>query len=452
MHTRSGAADMYISGGMAQWTQELAEFCAFPSVGDRPEAMHAAAQWLVRRLAAAGLPARLLAVTDGFPAVYAEAPGRSPRTVLFFNHYDIAAYTHPLPRDLSPVPVRLTADRLFARGVADDKGCCFSRIVAVEALLRTHGVLPVGVKFLILGKRVPNDPCLEEILVRYPEVLACEAVIWETGAKDELDRPTASLGAKGYLYVELVARNPAGAQPSRITILPNPAWDLVWALNTLKGLDERIRVPGFYDDVLPPTSADLEALAVLGQGLDEGAARRMGAPRFVLGAWEFEAARRWFFEPSCTICGLVGGETGPEERLVIPAEARAKVEFRLVARQDPADIARKVRAHLDREGFGHIEMVVRSQTTPYRTPADDPLVRAAQRAALQVYGQPLVIRPTSVGMSPKYRFAPRPVLGIGVEYASSAMEMPGEHIRLADWEQGARMVAAVLEAYAEESG
>jgi acetylornithine deacetylase/succinyl-diaminopimelate desuccinylase-like protein len=449
--TAAEAAGEVIREGMPRWTAELAEFCRLPSVAAYPDAMHAAAAWLVRRLEAAGLRARLLPTPGGFPTVYAERAGRCPRTVLFFNHYDIAAYTNPVDAAGPTLPVEVRDGKMFGRGVADDKGCCFSRIVAVEALLRTAGELPLGVKFLIFGKQKPNDGALDHVLATYAELAACDAVIWETGAKDDQDRPTASLGAKGYVYLELRARGAAVAQPSRFTILPNPAWDLVWALGSLKDRRERVLVDGFYDDVLPPSAEDLQAMATFGASLDRRMLERVGVPTFVLGLDGAEAARHWFFEPSVTVCGLWGGYSGPGERLAIPTEASAKVEIRLVAHQRPDDIAAKVRAHLDRLRFGHLEMTVLSQTAPYRTPASDPLVRAAQRAALRVYGQPLVIRPTSIGMSPKYRFAPRPTLGIGVEYAGSRMEEPDEHIRLADWEEGARMIAATLEEYAAET-
>lgn len=448
--TRLDAAGAYIKDGMDRWTVELAEYCRLPSVAEHPEAMHAAAAWLMRRLETAGLDARLLPVPGAFPTVYAERRGRRPRTVLFFNHYDVAAYTNPVVCEGRELPVEVRNGKIYSRGVADDKGCTFSRIVAVEAMLRTHGDLPVGVKFLILGKRHANDINLEHFLTNYPGLAASDAVIWETGAKDDEERPTASLGAKGYVYLELRAQGATIPQPSRFNILPNPAWDLIWALGTLKDRNERILIDGFYDEVVPPTAEDLAAVDEFGESLGREMLDRIGLPQFVLGKTGAAAARHWFFEPSCTICGLVGGYTGPGERLVIPTEATAKVEIRLVAAQRPDDIVQKVRAYLDRHGFGHVEITVLSHTMPYRTPLSDPLVRAARRAAAHVYGQRLIIRPTSIGMSPKFRFSPRPTVGLGVEYAGSRMEEPDEHIRVADWEEGARMIVAVLDEYARE--
>jgi acetylornithine deacetylase/succinyl-diaminopimelate desuccinylase-like protein len=445
-------AASYIRAGMDQWMRELAEFCRLPSVAEYPGAMHAAAGWLGRRMTAAGLDVRLLLPTPGgFPTVYAERRGRSSKTVLFYNHYDIAAYTNPVSADGDTLPVGIRDGRFYNRGVADDKGCSLSRVVAVEAMLRTAGELPLGVKFVSFGKAKPNDDALEHFLTQHPELAACDAVIWETGMKDERDRPTASLGAKGYVYFELRGRGARVAQPSRFTILPNPAWDLIWALASLKDGSERILIDGFYDEVTPPTAEDLAVVDVFGDALGDAMLERVGVPAFVLGKTGRAAARHWFFEPSCTVCGITGGYAGPGERLAIPTDVAAKVEVRLVAAQRPDDIITKARAHLDRHGFGHLEMVVLSHTAPYRTSMSDPLVRAAQRAALRVYGQPLVIRPTSIGMSPKYRFAPRPTVGVGVEYAGSCMEEPDEHIRLADWEEGARMIVALLEEYAQEA-
>jgi len=440
--------DAYIAQHQERWLAELSELCRFPSVAEYPDAMHGAASWLVRRLEGAGLQARLLPNPHGFPTVFAERRGRLPRTLLFYNHYDIAAYTNPLVVDGPAMPVDVRDGRIYNRGVADDKGCCFSRIAAVEMMLAASGELPVGAKFLIFGKRKPNDEVLDDVLRRYPEETASDGVIWETGAKDDRERPTASLGAKGYVYVELRARALRAPQPSRFNILPNPAWDLVWAVATLKDREERVLVEGFYAGVLPPSAEELAAVDEFGSSLGGEMLARTGAREFVLGKTGAAAARHWLFEPSCTICGIRAGYTGEGERLVVPAIASAKVEFRLVAYQDPAAVARQLRAHLDRHGFAHVEMEVLSQTAPYRTPMTDPLVQAARRAARTVYGQELVIRPTSIGMSPKYKFAPRPTVGLGVEYAGSQLEEPGEHIRIADWVEGTKMIAVVLEEYA----
>lgn len=448
MTTRLERVDAYVAQHQQRWLAELAEFCRFPSVAEHPGAMHAAAGWLVRRLEAAGLRARLLPNAGGFPTVFAERSGRSPKTLLFFNHYDIAAYTNPLVVDGDTLPASVRDGRIYTRGVADDKGCCFSRIAAVEAVLGTHEDLPVGVKFLIFGKRKPNDEVLDDVLTRYPEETSSDGVIWETGAKDDQDRPTASLGAKGYVYLDLRVRVLRAPQPSRFSILPNPAWDLIWALGTLKDRHERVLVDGFYDDVMAPSAEDLAAVGEFGSSLGAEMLARTGAREFVLGTTGAGAARHWLFEPSCTICGITSGHAGEGERLVIPDTASAKVEFRLVAHQRPEDVVRKVRAYLDRHAFAHIEMDVLSSTAPYRTPMSDPLVLAAQRAARRVYRQELIIRPTSIGMSPKYKFAPRPTVGLGVEYAGSQLEESGEHIRIADWLEGTKMIAAVLEEYA----
>ncbi len=448
MTTPLEAVDAYIAAHRDRWLGELTDFCRYPSVAEHPEAMHAAADWLVTRLASAGLRARLFPNPAGFPTVFAERAGRSAKTLLFYNHYDIAAYTNPLVVEGTTLPVAIRDGRIYNRGVADDKGCCFSRIAAVEAVLRSRGELPVGVKFLIFGKRKPNDEVLDAVLAAYPEETASDGVVWETGAKDDRDRPTASLGAKGYVYAELRTRALRAAQPSRFNILPNAAWDLIWALGTLKDNHERILVEGFYDDVTPPAREDLEAVDDFGTSVGAEMLARTGAREFVLGERGPSAARRWLLEPSCAICGITTGYSGTGERLIIPAEASAKVEFRLVANQDPQDIARKVRAHLDRHGYARIDMEVLSHTAPYRTPMANPLVQAARRAARRVYGQDLVIRPTSIGMSPKYKFSPRPTVGLGVEYAGAQLEEPDEHIRIADWIEGTMMIAAVLEEYA----
>jgi acetylornithine deacetylase/succinyl-diaminopimelate desuccinylase-like protein len=121
------------------------------------------------------------------------------------------------------------------------------------------------------------------------------------------------------------------------------------------------------------------------------------------------------------------------------------VEFRLVAEQEPFDILDKVRAHLQRMGMGHLHVDVMGHSTPYASPSTDPFIQAVQRAAQRVYGQPMIVKPNSTGMSQKYLFRPAPTAGIGVEYWGSHAEQADEHIRLEDYREGVKQIIATFQ-------
>src|ERR1041384_3086591 len=161
------------------------------------------------------------------------------------------------------------------------------------------------------------------------------------------------LGLRGICYVELSVRTAdidvhAGTGGS---IFPNAAWRLVWALSTLKGPDERIRIPGFYDGIKLPSARDRELMEAMPEVAEEYKSR-FGVKQFIKGlTGGIDLKIEEVFVPTCTICGLTSGYQGPGSKTVLPAAASARVDFRLVIGQDPEDILKKLRAHLDAEGF-----------------------------------------------------------------------------------------------------
>ncbi len=431
---------------------ELADFCRIPSVGGDDAAMDAAVAWLVRVMREAGIEVNVLPGEGNHPYVVGVARGAGERTLLFFNHYDIANYTNPVPQHVGsgerhPFSGAVEGDRIYARGVADDKATLLSRIQAVRTWREARGELPITVKFLFEGKRGLATNGLERFLAGHFPLVRADACCWEAGSKDEADRPVITMGHKGQLYVELVCRTANADYPSRITALPNAAWRLVWALASIKGPDERVRVPGFYDGVQPITeAARTQFYARLPQ--DPGGLReRTGVRGFVKGLDGQDVMRFIYSEPVAAICGVTAGYTGPGHKLLMPGEARARVEFRLVPDQDPDRLLAALRAHLDAAGFDDIAIEVLASNPPYSIPAGDPLVRLVADAARETYGVDPVVVPFATGIGPRYLFrrhTAMPIVGFAIGYAGSALETSDEHIRVQDYDEGIRHVLAIL--------
>jgi acetylornithine deacetylase/succinyl-diaminopimelate desuccinylase-like protein len=434
----------YVDAHLPRFLHELSEYCRIPSWGGYAAGMERGAAWLRRKLASLGFAVEVIPREGSHPVVWARLARPGKRKVLFFNHYDIASYTAGVVADpTAELQPRIADEKLWCRGAADDKGTGLSRIHAVEALLDA-GALDCDVTFLIEGKAIVGDPTLPPFVERYVRPLAPDLVIWETGPKDELERPTMSLGAKGYLYLELTARGATRPLFSRLNVFGNPAWDLTWLLASLKGRDERVTLDGFYDAVRPLNGDEERMLDEIPTPDQARLPADYGLPGFILGETGRDVMRRLYATPSLAICGLEGGEMGPGVRLAVPQVARCKLEFRLVADQDPFAVLELFRAHLRRLDLGHIDVEVLGHSTPYRSPLTDPFVQAVQRASASVYGRPMVARPNSTGMSQKYLFKPAPTVGIGVEYWGSRMEAPDEHIRVADYREGVLQISATL--------
>lgn len=442
--------DAFVADHADHFIDALARLCAVPSVSTQHQGIDEGAQVTADLLREHGYEAQIMP-TGGHPVVYGEG-GRGDKTILFYCHYDVQP-PEPLELwDTPPFELTRQGDNLYARGAADDKGHVIARLAGLAAVKHALGELPCRVKFVIEGEEELGSPNIAAFINDHKELLAADACVWEFGGVDFEGNPTQTLGLRGICYVELTARTASVDAHSGLggSIFPNAAWRLVWALQTLKDQNERILIPGFYDAVRPPSAGDLQLLAALP---DEAAKLKemYGLPGFLKGmTGGVELKRAAIFEPTCTICGLNSGYQGPGSKTVLPAEASAKVDFRLVPDQNPEDILRKLRAHLDAQGFSDIEITFHGGTWPARTDPDDPFVLLTNETARQVYGRDMVVSPMSGGSGPNYPFVHvlgLPVVATGVGYPGTRIHAPNEHIRLGDFLNGIRHTAYLVEAY-----
>jgi acetylornithine deacetylase/succinyl-diaminopimelate desuccinylase-like protein len=407
------------------------------------------AELVGRTLAAAGGQVEVVK-TGGYPVVVGRFAGAGPRTLMFYNHYDVQP---PEPLELwesPPFAADIRDGHLYARGVADNKGNLVARLAAVEAWLAVRGELPLNIVFVVEGEEEIGSPNLGDFAAEHIERLAPDGCIWEAGYKDTKDRLEIALGAKGILAVDLRLRSLGrDLHSANAAIAEAAAWRLIWALNSLKGPDERIRIPGFYDDVRAPDDRDRAMLAAWDYD-DAGQLAEFGAERFLLDLSGEVLKERFLFQPTCNVCGFHSGYSGPGIKTVLPAEARAKLDFRLVPDQDPHDILTKLRAHLDAQGFGDVEIEVFGPEFPARTDPDDPLVAAVVSAARRTYDSEPVVKPLMAGTGPMYDLCQRwgiPAVGAGIGWAGSRSHSPNENVRLEDLKQGILHIAWLMSEY-----
>jgi acetylornithine deacetylase/succinyl-diaminopimelate desuccinylase-like protein len=388
--------------------------------------------------------------TGGFPVVLGRLAGSSDKTLMFYNHYDVQP---PDPLELwqsPPFAAEIRDGHLYARGVADNKGNLVARMAAVEAWLAVRGELPLNILFVTEGEEEIGSPNLGRFAHENQDKLQADGCIWEAGYKDTKGRLEIMLGAKGILAVDLQVKSLGrDLHSANAAIFESAVWRLAWALSSLKGPDERIRIPGFYDDVRPPDERDRAMLAAW--DYDEvGQLSEFGTDRFVQDLAGEALKEKFLFQPTCNICGFHAGYGGPGIKTVLPAEAAAKLDFRLVPDQDPHDILEKLRAHLDAEGFADVEIIVEGPEHPARTDPGDPLVGAVVRAAHRAYGDKPVVKPISAGTGPMYELCQRwgmPAVGSGVGWSGSRGHSPNENVRLDDLRQGVKHIAIIMDEY-----
>ncbi len=444
--------DEFLESQLDTSIAELSRLVAQPSVGAQNLGLKECAALVAEMLRRRGFEVKTME-TKGAPVVFGERKGRSGKTLLIYNHYDVQP---PEPLDLwdtPPFQPTLRDGKLYGRGVSDDKAHITSRLHAIDALLRADGGLPCTIKFIIEGEEETASVNLFDFIAGNKSLLKADACIWEFGSLDHRDVPMEYLGLRGICYVELGVETASSDVHSGLggSIFPNAAWRLVWALSSLKGPDERILIPGFYDAVRPPSQRDRELMAALPEIADEYRSR-YGIRQFIKGLTGGATLRmEEVFSPTCTICGLTSGYQGPGSKTVLPARASAKVDFRLVPDQHPDDILKKLRAHLDQQGFSDVSITDLGGDPPARTDPDDPFIQLVARTAEEVYETPMQLVPLTGGSGPSYPFVHDlglPVASAGLGYPDTRAHAPNENIRLDLYLKHARHMVRILNEFA----
>lgn len=420
-----------------------------PSVSALPEHAadcRAAAEWIAEDLRSIGIENVEVAATGGHPIVYGDwLHAEGAPTVLVYCHYDVQPVD---PLDLwesPPFEPVVVGDRILARGASDDKGQLHLHLRAAEAILAVRGRLPVNLKFVFEGEEESSSIHLDPWLAANRERLAADlALISDTGFFDG-NLPAITVGLRGLMYaqvdveateVDLHSGTYGGA-------VPNPANALAQIIAGLKGPDGRIRIPGFYDDVVPLTEADRAAFAEL--PFDEEAYReQLGLPALV-GEAGYTTLERRGGRPTLDVNGIWGGFQGEGAKTIIPAHAHAKVSCRLVADQDPDRIFELFRAYVEEISPPGVRTTVTSLGggRPSLTPIDHPATQAAARALEATFGRrPVYVREGgSIPVCASFeRILGLPVVLLGFDPPDQHAHAPNEWMDLTNYERGIRAV------------
>jgi len=433
-------------------------FLRIPSISALPE--HAAdcrqaALWLADALTQAGVEHAEVVETGGHPVVYADwlhAPGAP--TVLVYGHYDVQP-VDPLELWASP-PFEPVIDgrRLLARGAADDKGHVHAHVMAAQALLATRGTMPVNVKYVFEGEEESGSVTLDHWLAANVERLAADAVIISDTGFFEGNRPAITIGLRGLMYAQIdVVGTPIDLHSGGYGgVVENPANALAQIVAALKGPDGRIRIPGFYDDVVALTEAERGAIA--GLPFDEEAYRQRLGVSALVGEVGYSVLERKGARPTLDVNGIWGGFMGEGSKTIIPAHAHAKVSCRLVTAQDPDRIFKALQAYVEEIAPPGISATVRmlGAGRPSLTPQDHPVTLAAARALEATFGQaPVYVREGgSIPVCASFEsILGLPVVMLGFTQPDEHAHAPNEWIDLDNYETGIRTFARMFDELAD---
>ena len=418
-----------------------------PSISTQGIGLDECAQLLRDEMHSVGLDARILP-TPGSPVVFGErhVPG-ARRTLLLYGHYDVQP-VEPLDEwDSPPFEPTIRNGRIYARGSGDNKGQHYAHLKAIEAVLASSAELPLNVKVLLDGEEEKGSPNLAAFVRDHRELLAADYVYTSDGPYHASWRPIIRCGVRGILFIELEAHGPnrdvhSGNWGGNV---PNPAWRLVQLLAAMKGADERVRIPGFYDDVRPASALERQLVALIPH--DEAAICRDLGLSALAGEPGLSYYERMFFNPTLNINGIASGFMGAGSKTIIPSVARVRLDVRLVPDQDPDVIADRIGAFIKAAGFGDVVYRPQHRMWPSKTAADHPYSHAIARAVEAGFGESPIIYPLSGGSLPDYvftRILGLPSLMVPYGNPDENNHSPNENLEIASFFKGIRTTIAVL--------
>lgn len=429
-----------------QWCRSfLDRYLRIPSVAAQGTGIAGSVQLLVETFRELKLDVQVVE-TGGNPVVFAEKKtAGAKKTLLVYNHYDVQP-AEPLDAWTSPPfePAERNG-RLYARGVADNKANLAVRLAAVREM--GEG-LPVNVKFTVEGEEEIGSPSLAGFAKANRERIAADACLWETGGKDERGAPEVICGVKGILHCEVVARGASKDLHSSLGVaVPSPAWRLVHALAGLRAPSGVVTIPGFYDRVRNPDEADREVLRAMPYD-EEKRKAQYGIKEFMRGLKGEELKAALVFAPTININGLSGGYQGKGSKTVLPREASAKFDVRLVPEMEPGEVLESLKEHFKE---WDVEIVDAHGYPPARTPVDAPVVKAAVEAGRVAYGKEPYVLPLMPASGPMsvYREL-MPCVSFGTGNPEANIHAPDESVVVADLEPGVRHVAEFFKRLASD--
>jgi acetylornithine deacetylase/succinyl-diaminopimelate desuccinylase-like protein len=448
-------ARAHIDHNAREFIDDLKQWLAIPSISADPghhDDVRRSAEWLAAHLRGIGFPVAEVWETapDGLPAVFAEWPAADPRApvALIYGHHDVQPVEPLAEWDSPPFEPAERDGLLLARGASDDKGQVLFHSLGIRACLAVsrEAAPPVTIKLIVEGEEESGSEHFAALLERERGRLACDVIVVSDTGMWAADVPSMCTGMRGLAVAEVTLTGPvrdlhSGSFGGGV---PNPVHALASLLAGLHDEAGRVTLPRFYDRVLALSDAERELFARL--PFDEKAwladAGQSGA---AYGEAGFTTLERIWARPTAEVNGIWGGHTGAGSKTIIPRAAHAKVSFRLVADQDPADVLAALREYVRAATPDGLEATVTGAhaVRPSHSPITSPAVRAGRRAMERAFGREVLFTKEG-GSGPEADLAEilaAPLVFIGVGLDSDRPHAPNERIDLSLLLRGAEVSA-----------
>lgn len=447
----------YIDQNKERFIEELFGLIRIPSISSiashKPD-MYRAAASLKQLLLQAGVDSAEIYETEGNPVIYAQKTINPDwPTVMVYAHMDVMPVDPIDFWNSDPFDPVIRDGKIFARGADDDKGQSFMHIKAFEYLAKT-GQLRCNVKFMIEGEEEIGSPNLGKFCEEHKEMLKSDIILVSDTSMIGQDTPSITTGLRGLTYLQIEVTGPDKDLHSGLFggAVANPIVILSKMLASVHDENNRITIPGFYDDVLEATE---EERALLSQApFNEEKYRAAVGVGEVWGEKGYRVTERTGIRPAFDVCGIWGGYTGEGTKTVLPSKAYAKISSRIVPHQDHHKIARLIQEYFESIAPPQVKVKVENLHggAAYVSPITMPAYKAAEKAYTETFGKrPVPFR--SGGSIPiistfeKVLGVKSILMGFGLE--SDAIHSPNENFPLWNLYKGIETITRFYHYYTE---
>ena len=395
-------------------------------------------------------------IDESYTAPFVVAEFRSPKpdakTIIFYQHYDTVPADNDQPWTEDPFTLSVHYGYMYGRGVDDDKGHITARLSAVRKYIKQHGELPVNIFFIMEGAEESASTDLDKYLKKHRKRLkGADLLIWEQGRTDASGRLEISGGNKGIVTFDMVVKSAdVDIHSSFGGVIDSASWYLVNAISSLRAEDGRMKVDGIYEQIQEPNQREIDLIETYVNGDYKEFQQIYGLELPLLVEERSEFLKRFYFEPALNIEGMGTGYQGKGVKTILPADAFAKMEVRLVPGLDPRDVLDKIQAQLIKNGFDKVELIYTLGEMSYRSDMSAPSILKVIELAKEFYPAGVSVLPTTAGTGPMhtvYEALKCPIAAFGIGNANSRDHGGDENVKIADYYTHIELVEELIASY-----